>query len=207
MINRELYAAVNRYYTEKIVQFGATPNGVDWNSSESQELRFMQLLRITEGATADCSLLDYGCGYGGLLDFMKKYDSACNFTGFDISNEMINAAKQRHGINGTWLTDLPVNARYDYVVASGIFNVIPDGMKMQWSEYVFETIDNISNHADRGFAFNMLTSYSDVEYRKDYLWYASPQEILDYCLKKWPRRVSLLHDYGLYEFTVLVRLQ
>jgi SAM-dependent methyltransferase len=207
MIDRELYAAVNRYYSDKILQFGATPNGVDWNSSEGQELRFMQLLRITEGAAADASLLDYGCGYGGLLDFIKKYNTSWSFTGFDISEEMIKAAKAKQGNDGMWITELPEDARFDYVVASGIFNVIPDGMKLKWEEYVYETINRISSHATRGFAFNMLTAYSDPEYRKDYLWYASPQIILDYCLKKWPRRVSILHDYGLYEFTVLVRLQ
>lgn len=206
MIDREIYAAVNRYYSEKIVQYGATPSGVDWNSSEGQELRFIQLLRIMDNAAADSSILDYGCGYGGLLDFINKYKSSWKFTGFDISEEMIKAARSKQGNNGTWLTELADDAKFEYVVASGIFNVIPDGMKLKWEAYVYETIDRLASHATRGFAFNMLTSYSDPEYRKDYLWYASPQEILDYCLKQWPRKVAVLHDYGLYEFTVLVRL-
>ena len=40
--------------------------------------------------------------------------------------------------------------------------------------------------------------------RKD-LYYARPAEYLDFCLQNFSRHVTLLHDYDLYEFTVLVR--
>ena len=39
---------VNKYYTEKVLEFGATPKGVDWNGVESQELRFAQLLKVAD---------------------------------------------------------------------------------------------------------------------------------------------------------------
>jgi hypothetical protein len=52
----------------------------------------------------------------------------------------------------------------------------------------------------------VLTSESDAGKRRADLFYADPRQVLDYCLGRWPRRVALLHDYGLYEFTVTVRL-
>ena len=37
---------VQRYYSEKLRVHGPTPAGVDWNSTESQQLRFDLLLQL-----------------------------------------------------------------------------------------------------------------------------------------------------------------
>jgi hypothetical protein len=57
----------------------------------------------------------------------------------------------------------------------------------------------------RGFAFNMLTSYSDADRMRSDLHYGDPCRFFDYCKRTYSKQVALLHDYGLYEFTVLVR--
>jgi len=51
----------------------------------------------------------------------------------------------------------------------------------------------------------MLTKYSDREYMKEYLYYADPLFIFDYCKRNFSKKVALIHDYELYEFTILVR--
>ncbi len=53
--------------------------------------------------------------------------------------------------------------------------------------------------------FNCLTSYSDPEKKRDELYYADPCALFDMCKRRYSRQVALLHDYGLYEFTILVR--
>ena len=57
----------------------------------------------------------------------------------------------------------------------------------------------------KGFSFNVLTSYSDKEFMRDYLYYANPLDLFDYCKKNFSKQVALLHDYNLYEFTLLIR--
>ena len=37
------------------------------------------------------------------------------------------------------------------------------------------------------------------------LYYADPCELFDRCKRRYSRNVALLHDYDLYEFTILVR--
>ena len=39
----------------------------------------------------------------------------------------------------------------------------------------------------------------------DYLYYADPGRLFDLCKRRYSRNIALLHDYGLYEFTILVR--
>jgi hypothetical protein len=57
-----LLLEISNYYSDKISQFGCTPNGVDWNGKESQFIRFNQLLKICEQDDL-FSLGDFGCGY------------------------------------------------------------------------------------------------------------------------------------------------
>jgi hypothetical protein len=75
----------------------------------------------------------------------------------------------------------------------------------EWRAYVLETIGSLDALSTRGFAFNMLSTYSDPEKRRDDLFYADPCEMFDLCKRRFATRVALLHDYRLFEFTVLVR--
>ena len=71
---------VDRYYSEKLRQFGATPRGVDWSTAASQELRFSRSCRSSMSRRR-ASLIDYGCGYGALLDYLGATGVASRTTG------------------------------------------------------------------------------------------------------------------------------
>ena len=88
---------------------------------------------------------------------------------------------------------------------SRIFNVRGDIPNEIWTRYVHQTIDILARAGRRGFAFNVLSTSSDVDRRRQNLYYADPVEMLSYCLSRYGRAVALLQDYGLYEFTVVVR--
>jgi hypothetical protein len=51
----------------------------------------------------------------------------------------------------------------------------------------------------------MLTSYSDAEKMRDDLYYGDPLIFFDRSKRRHARNVALLHDYGLWEWTLLVR--
>ena len=93
----------------------------------------------------------------------------------------------------------------DYSVASGIFSVKMEHNESEWLSYILATLEQMNEKSIRGFSFNMLTKYSDKEYMKDNLYYADPLFIFDYCKRNFSKQVALLHDYGLYEFTILVK--
>jgi hypothetical protein len=76
-----------------------------------------------------------------------------------------------------------------------------------WRRYVWDVIADLAALGQRGFAFNALTRYSDVEKRRPDLYYADPLELFDRCKREFSRYVTLLHDYPLWEFTVIVRKQ
>ena len=199
-------AGIGRYYSEKLHAHGASPQGVDWNSGESQRLRFGELLRICEGRQ-DFSLNDIGCGYGALADHLVELGQRCDYLGVDLSAPMIAKAEELHrGRAGCrFLAGERADRSADYSVASGIFNVKLAAPHAAWRSHVLQTLDGLNATSRKGFAFNCLTRYSDAERMKDYLFYADPGELFDHCKQRFSRNVALLHDYGLYEFTLLVR--
>lgn len=197
---------VARYYAETLAAHGSTPRGVDWSSDASQQLRFTQLLQILEGER-ECTVLDYGCGYGALARRLIAGPTAFTYVGFDVCAPMIAAARAQAQDPRCAFTACADELRpADYAVASGIFNVRLEASNAQWHAHVVTTLNRLAALSRRGFAFNMLTRYADPERMRDYLYYADPSRYFRHCKESHSRNVSLLHDYDLYEFTVLVRL-
>jgi SAM-dependent methyltransferase len=196
---------VRDYYTDKIQTYGAVAQGVDWNSQESQELRFEQLIKICSGDSF--SLIDYGCGYGHLLEFISRKKSDITYIGYDLSSEMIAKSATMHSnlTRATFYSDVQQLSPADFTIASGIFNVKLSHSDDLWQDYVIETLKIFDNLSKNGFAFNILTSYSDKEFMRENLYYADPCFYFDFCKRHFSKNIALLHDYGLYEFTILVR--
>jgi SAM-dependent methyltransferase len=204
----DLLIEVAEYYTSKLAQHGETPQGVDWNGEESQILRFEQLCKIVDTSN-HFSINDLGCGYGALYDFLAQKYESFSYAGVDVSANMIRSAEQRNQDTSKArfvLASEPEQAA-DYGVASGIFNVRLGRSDDEWWAHLEATLDILDRTSLFGFAFNCLTSYSDAERMRDYLYYANPCALFDLCKRRYSRNVALLHDYDLYEFTILVRKQ
>jgi SAM-dependent methyltransferase len=195
------------YYAGKLKAHGATYRGVDWNSVESQERRFAELLRICEGEPA-VSVNDFGCGYGALVNYLLRTGRPFDYCGYDASPAMIDAARARlpNVPACTFTPDRASVAPRDYTVASGVFNVKLDAMVPDWWAYVTRELDAMAAMSRRGFAFNMLTGYADPDRKRDDLFYPEPEAVFRHCMDRFSHSVALSHDYPLYEFTVLVRL-
>jgi SAM-dependent methyltransferase len=202
----DLLAEVADYYAAKLAEHGATPRGVDWNGEESQTLRFEQLTKIIQQPRG-FSLNDLGCGYGALSDYLRTEYQNFAYTGCDVSSDMILAARTRHATspNVQFVVSAAPPAMADYGIASGIFNVRFGRSDAEWRDYLEATLNVLDRTSQHGFAFNCLTAYSDADMMHDYLYYADPCALFDLCKRLFSRHIALLHDYGLYEFTILVR--
>ena len=202
-----LLSAVAAYYAGKLAAHGTTPAGVDWNGEAGQVLRFAQLARILPPASEGYSVNDLGCGYGALLDFLVPATAQLEYEGIDVSAPMISAARIRHAghpIASFHVGSEPTAIR-DFSMASGIFSVRLDTPDGPWLDYIKNTLDILDKYSAKGFAFNCLTSYSDRDRMRPDLYYADPLLLFDHCKRRYSRNVALLHDYDLYEFTILVR--
>jgi SAM-dependent methyltransferase len=197
---------LENHFDKRVEAYGAGLQSVDWKSPEAQYNRFRQLLKVID-RSEPFSINDYGCGCGELINLLKANNFDFDYFGFDVSSQMIKQAEEiyRDFDNCRFSTeskDLPVA---DYTIASGIFNLKFGADDDRWKEYMAETLGDLDRISRLGFSFNALTSYSDVEYRRADLYYADPLFWFDYCKRNISKRVSLLHDYPEYDFTIIVR--
>lgn len=205
-VNPALLEEVAAYYAEKLRQHGQTPQGVDWNNAAGQWLRFHQLAQLFDG-NQHFSVNDLGCGYGAFYDFISQHYPLAAYIGIDICETMTEAAQQRHAgqAQARFICAASPDQTADYTVTSGIFNVRFGRTDPEWQAYLETTLDSLDRSSRRGFAFNCLTRYADADKMKANLYYADPCQLFDLCKRKYSRNVTLLHDYDLYEFTLLVR--
>jgi SAM-dependent methyltransferase len=196
-----------QYFEDRLTAHGATARGVDWNSETAQELRFSQLIKVIDPAQP-FSLLDYGCGYGALAGYLLRLKFPMQaYVGFDILESMVVKGFEVFSDSPecTFTASLEAIPQVDFAIASGIFNLKLETPYEQWTEYVVSELHKINALSRKGFSFNMLTKYSDAEYMRPHLYYADPCYLFDYCKRNFSRNVALLHDYEVYDFTLIVR--
>jgi len=204
----ETQKKLNEYFTRKLETHGATAKGVDYNSEQAQQIRFNELVKVIRPA-AKLSIIDYGCGYGALFDFINARGWDFEYYGVDLIEKMVIAGREKYRgfSNAHFSTDeneLPV---CDYLLAAGIFNIKLDAAYEDWRDFVCKTLPRMNRLCSKGFAFNMLTKYSDEErmVQRPDLFYGDPLFFFDFCKRNFSRNVALFHDYGLYDFTILIR--
>lgn len=197
---------VRRVYVESLRAHGIDSKAVGWKDPASQRLRFEKLARVIDPDVPSFTVNDLGCGYGAMFDFLTDgFDrQLAGYAGVDISSEMIAAARERVSDPRASFsqTDM-VRAEADYTFVSGTFNVKMNAPDDQWTAYIEATLEELAARSSKGLAFNLLSTY--VDWRADHLYYGDPCRFFDFCRRRLSRFVTLLHDYPLFEWTILVR--
>lgn len=200
-------AEVRDYYAAKLAGYGATPRGVDWACKTTQSLRFAQLLRLCP-TDAPFSLIDLGCGYGALATFLAQQRSAAGvqYLGIDLSPEMVRRGRRRHAGDGNvrFVAGRHVSETSDYVVASGIMNVMVGFSAMTWEKFVGTMLLDMHRMGKCGFAVNFLKKPGPPSQRGQ-LYCTTPGKWARFCERELGRSIEIVDDYGLQEFTLLAR--
>lgn len=198
---------IKSLYASNVTEDGVKSTAVGWNSPESQAMRFDKLTSVIEDHSGPVSVNDYGCGYGAHLEYLVKTRGiqVSAYGGYDLSEEMLAAARSELSwFSGdiSLICSSQISTENDYTFVSGTFNVKFDADDCVWQEFIEKKLDEIDAHSRCGFSFNLLTTY--VDWKEEHLFYGDPCYWFDLCRRKYSTRVSLLHDYPLFEWTIIV---
>ncbi|GKQ54612.1 trans-aconitate 2-methyltransferase [Bradyrhizobium sp. Ce-3] len=206
----DLYANVESYYSARVAKHGATPRGVDWSCQATQDLRFVQLLKLCD-FSAPFSLNDIGCGYGALCAYLARRhpQAAIDYLGIDLSLAMISRARRRFSAPGRrFKVGKAGPRRATYSVASGIMNVNVGGSRASWEVLVAEMLADLRRASLRGFSVNFVTeaaAAADANAAPVQLYCTSPEPWIRYCERDLGCAVEMIDGYGMNEFTLLAR--
>ena len=200
--------SITDYYTEKYLQFGDSPKGVDWKNLETQQLRLKIIVdELCYVKTRSFSILDVGCGTGALYESLKeRIKDSFSYTGVDYVSKMLEVAVEKYKVYKNvkfYNMELKnILEKFDFVVASGIFNVKMTIREDEWISNMKETLKLMFSHCTKAMVFNVLTNL--VDYTEDRLFYSDPNYMLTFCQNNISRFIKLNHGYHLYEYTMTV---
>ena len=203
-------AALKQHYSATFAEHGATARGVDWGRDIDLALRYEKMLAVLESShstggagEAGVSLLDVGCGYGGLLAYANSRGFSLRYTGIDVVPEMIRHAEETLPSGRFMCRDVfdeSISDRYDYVVCNGILTQKLTTSIREMDVYAQAVIKRLFELCRHGAAFNLMTN--KVNFMVDNLYYRSPVELMAFCFAEITDRVKIDHAYKLYEYTV-----
>ena len=192
---------------------GYQPQALYWTSREIQEIRFQKLIEILQRRPiTDCdawSLLDVGCGFADLMHYLKKHNLSPDYTGIDISPDMVlGATAQTPGLKvfEGELSDFDfTEGQFDYVMLSGALNevveTIVEGTADQQGQYAKSVISKMYQFCQKGVAFNLLDKRNADMESKIYLQSFYPEEIIEFC-QTFATKVYLVDGYLDNDFTI-----
>lgn len=187
-----------RWYEEKVRKHGFDHRGLGFRNRSSQEKRFEALLGL--GEFSGRRVLDVGCGFGDLLDFLMLHGIRPIYTGLDVCRPMIQRCQERfpgdvaHFACADVLEYQP-EQQFDYVVASGLFGLDAEGAR----ERIRPTLERLFGWSRIGAAVNFLSANypRPVEGRI----YVEPGKALEAGLALTPA-ARLDHSYLPNDFTL-----
>lgn len=203
-----LYDDIDRYYTRKIERHGPTPLGVDWSCVPTQEMRFVQLLKVCQ-FHSPFTLNDIGCGYGALLAYLSRRHRSkiIDYVGIDLSAAMIAHARRlwQRRARTQFLVSNTSPRVADYSIASGIFNVRLQQPLILWTEFIATVLADMHANSRYGFAVNFLSPVPATATNIPELYRVAPEVWQAHCERVLGAKVEVVCGYGMKEFTLLVQ--
>ena len=188
------------YYKQLYQTYGNKPEALGCTKGK-QYLRFYQL--TSEFDLNNKSFLDFGCGFGYFAEYLNKMNvDNYSYTGIDIMPEFISEAiKNFNNYNVKFLvSDLDkfsLNNRFDYVIASGIFN-----SKLENNyEFIWNSMQKMFELANEAICLDFLSDKVDFSYESNFN--SAPEKILSmaYMLSK---RVILKNNFFPFEYSIII---
>jgi len=152
---------------------------------------------VEVGIKAPCSVLDVGCGLGGLFDHLKNKGIGCEYTGYDINPRLIERASARHPdatfqVRDILQEDFP---KFDFIVSSSSFNLALEHEDNY--SFIARMLRTMYEHSTEGVAVDLMTSY--VDFQGPEAFYYEPERVFALA-KSITKRVTLRHDLPLFQF-------
>jgi len=174
------------FYQKAFKKYGISARGLNWNSEDSQKIRFEVLVGFLKDEISSSSIVDAGCGFGDFYLFLAKQNLIPKrYVGIDCMQDFIDISKQRLP-NTTFtcrdiLRDELVYA--DWYVASGSLNILNS-----FDTWMF--LEKMLSYSKKGVVFNILQGNKNSKTFN----YQKKDDIISFAKKKG-YKIKLIEEY------------
>jgi trans-aconitate methyltransferase len=166
-----------------------------------QNLRF-HILTENLPLEGSVKVLDFGCGFGDLLSFLERARPKLDlyYVGVDLMPEFIKEARRRHP-HGQFFESqyfAPEEFQFDYVFASGTFNLKYFDDEQRNQEYVFSMLQMLFELSAVEMSVDFMRS--NVDYKQQHAHHQNSAELFSFIEEKLSRYHASDFSYLPYEF-------
>lgn len=187
-------------YRESFEQFGDSAKSVLWPKGRQSE-RFKALTKNIQ-AQGNFSVLDFGCGLAHLKPFLDSNFHNVNYTGVDMVDEFLAHDKKKYPTCAFYHVDefKKMNDKYDYCLASGVFNILYHPKIDNHIEQAMQILENLLSRSNIYVSSDFMTDR--VDFRQEQTFHASPEALFHLATHRLSRRVIIDHSYLPFEFNL-----
>ncbi len=152
---------INNSYTNRLMKYGNSPQGLFWKNSFTQIYRFELIINALNKYSnlTKFTICDIGCGYGKFFEFLKDKlkKSSFQYQGCDLNNQLIDyCTKNYFDKNCKFYKKSLPKGIVDFSVMSGTFNLSVTDNIMIWEKYILKNLTSIWKQTNKIMAFNLL---------------------------------------------------
>ena len=197
---KKISEATKDRYDNRLSIHGKDIKTLGWGNIEQQEYRFKNILNATDFNKKN--ILDIGCGFGDLYDFLKKSQIKIqSYTGWDINENLLEKANNRedeivkYEISDIAKFSVSHKDKFDIGIMLGLLNFKLESESFNY-EYTSNIIKNAFNNVNEVLVVDFISSYTTSSYPKeDFIFYHEPEIVLNVALQI-TSNVVLKHNYS-----------
>jgi SAM-dependent methyltransferase len=202
------YRQIVAHYEDCLALHGDNHRGVDWPRAEDVDVRYAVMLGLIEpDAPRPVTLLDFGCGAGHLLEYIRRRGfPGLEYHGLDLSDRFVSLCRRKFpGVPffvADVLEDRLESFEFDYIAMNGVFTEKRSLAHETMWDYARAVLRRTWPTARRGLAFNVISKH--VDWERDDLFHLPCDELIAFLKAELSRHCVVRHDYGLFEYTTYV---
>ena len=179
---------INNSYTNRLIKYGNSPQGLFWKNSFTQIHRFELIITALSKYSnlTKFTICDIGCGYGKFFEFLrnKLKKSIFQYQGCDLNRKLIDyCTKIYSDKNCKFYKKSSPKGIVDFSIMSGTFNLSVTDDKKIWEKYILKNLASIWKQTNKIMAFNLLNQ--NERKIKQGLYYTNKNWIKDICEKNF----------------------
>lgn len=182
-------------YDQRLAAEGPTRAALAVGPASRHDLRFATLCEV--GIRDGDSVLDVGCGLGDFRTYLQCCGLSVQYTGLDLNPQLVAHAAHRHPDAQFLVADAVEDAlpMHDWVVSSTAFNLRLSSVDN--TALVHRVLSRAFGAARKGVAIDFLSQFAEFQHPDAY--HYDPMQLFAFA-KTLTKRVTLRHDYPLFEF-------
>ena len=194
----QLAETVQRYQAA-LDKHGDSPKSLLWNSKNSAEIRYYNL--IADIDFEGKSILDIGCGMGNIIPYIEKQTKNFTYTGIDLLPEFVEKAQEKYPQHTFLAGDyMQLMHPADIVMCSGALNSnIPNVVEERK-----EAVGMMFDYANEVLAFNMAGGHPQPKNYDSYIVHYIDSLPFIKFLFTLTSKVIIRHHYTPKDFTAIL---